>query len=114
MKVSLWGPHSFERSTLEPTVTEELGPAPLPAPFFNRVWYFCHQVGWFGFRVCPKPNSAPSNRQIMRDINRTGLAMRFLPRSRGMSCRPRILYQRSLYLLHIVRSVVDSNRAIEW
>src|SRR6516162_3137714 len=113
MKLSLWGPHSFERSTLEPTVTEELGPALLPAPFFNRVWYFCHQVGWFGFRVCPKLSSAPINRQMMIDINRRGLAMRFLPRSRGMSYRPGILYRRSLYLLPIVRPIVDSNHVFE-
>jgi hypothetical protein len=45
MYVSLWGPHSFETSTLLPTVREEPGPLPGDAAFCDKYWYFAHHVG---------------------------------------------------------------------
>src|SRR5262245_13388924 len=45
MKVSLCGPHSFDTSTLAPTLNEELAPAGLSAGWFNKYWYLFHQVG---------------------------------------------------------------------
>src|SRR6516225_3773987 len=47
MNVSLWGPHSFETFTLEPTVADPVVPtAPVSVPAWMN-WYFCHQVGSF-------------------------------------------------------------------
>src|SRR5262249_20384919 len=45
MNVSLCGPHSFDTSTLAPTLSEKLVPAALSAGWVNRYWYFFHQVG---------------------------------------------------------------------
>src|SRR5919108_2603427 len=45
MYVSLCGPHSFETSTLLPTVIEDPDPPPGDAAFCDKYWYFAHQVG---------------------------------------------------------------------
>src|SRR5437868_3032057 len=45
IKVSLCGPHSFDRSTLLPELREAVGPAWPSGPFLARYVYLSHQVG---------------------------------------------------------------------
>ena len=45
MKVSLWGPHSFETSTFDPKVVEVVEPGAASGPKFFMNSYLLHQVG---------------------------------------------------------------------
>src|SRR5438477_340885 len=52
MKVSLCGPHSFETSTLAPTISELVTTGEeFTAPPVTSCWYLFHQVGLLGLLV---------------------------------------------------------------
>src|SRR5207249_9879225 len=64
MYVSLCGPHSFETSTLLPTVTEGVLPLAGSEPLAFRYWYLSHQVGSLVLFVCA--NAADATRHSRR------------------------------------------------
>src|SRR5260370_25227459 len=45
IKVSLCGPHSFDTSTLLPTLNDVVGPASVEASVVSSCWYFAHHLG---------------------------------------------------------------------
>jgi hypothetical protein len=83
-KVSLCGPHSFDTSTLAPTAKEDAAAPAIPEPFFKRLWYFTHQVGRSGLRVCAEASTAQASQGNRRSAKRRQLFMGFLLAGRGL------------------------------
>src|SRR5258708_6070879 len=77
MNVSLCGPHSFETSTLEPTVSEAVLAGAASAACWDRYWYFAHQTGE-GELFCAQPHVA-ADKIAKRKLCRTGMCPLLAP-----------------------------------
>src|SRR5689334_4223271 len=68
MNVSLWGPHSFETSTLAPPVGRVGAGANSDAPLLRMYAYLSHQVGSCDDDVCVTATAAPANASAARIV----------------------------------------------
>src|ERR1051325_2313607 len=68
MNVSLCGPHSFDTSTLVPTLSEVVAPPVASAPLLAMYWYLSPQVGLWVLLCCVIP-CAEKLKTAIRDTN---------------------------------------------